>query len=205
MVKRFGRQRLSCLAFVVVAEIDAILLDVGWTNALQNRSREILFDVLRYILIVSNSRGFVVSTTDLQRQPCILNETNEIVFALFGRQLIRKALGDCRLFLLVFGAGFLFPFLRRAFCCSLGLCGGQSLWGCPCYVFPYLFALCISLQTNREAVRYSFSVLLVLSDVSQFKTLLTQLFCGFETSCALFCALFVVRLLEKPLKSTKKS
>lgn len=83
-------------------------------------------------------------------------------------------------------------FFRRAFCCSLGLCGGQSLWGCPCGVFPYLLALCIPLQTNREAVRYSFSVLLVLSDVSHSKTLLTQLFCGFETSCALFCALFVV-------------
>ena len=34
---------------------------------------------------------------------------------------------------------------------------------------------------------------------------LTQLFCGFQTSCALFCALFVVWLLEKSRKSTKKS
>ena len=63
---------------------------------------------------------------------------------------------------------------------------------------------CIDLDPC-ESVRYSFSVLLVLSDVSHFKTLLTQLFCGFETSCALFCALFVVRLLEKSPKSTKKS
>ncbi len=42
-----------------------ILLDVGWTNALQDRSRKILFDVLRNILIVSNGRGFIVSAADL--------------------------------------------------------------------------------------------------------------------------------------------
>ena len=65
MVKRFGGQRLSRLALVVVAEIDEILLDVGWTNALQDRSRKILFDVLRNILIVSNGRGFIVSAADL--------------------------------------------------------------------------------------------------------------------------------------------
>ena len=160
---RLRCKRLALRCFVFGLQVNEVLLNLNGADFLQDAALKIVCDDLCNVLVISGSCGLAVAA-DVQRKPDFINKGAEIVMPFLWRQVIRSAASQCFLFLLVCAARFVLPSVRSPLSSLFRFCWCQAFWRRPSDVAPYLLALCVTFQTEREAIGNDFAVLFVLSN-----------------------------------------
>ena len=160
---RLRCKRLALRCFVFGLQINEVLLNLNGADFLQDAALKIVCNDLCNVLVISGCCGLAVAA-DVQRKPDFMNKGAEIVMPFLWWQVIRSAASQRFLFLLVCAARFVRPSVRSPLSGLFRFCWCQAFGRCPSGVAPYLLALCVAFQTEREAIGNDFAVLSVLSN-----------------------------------------
>ena len=184
-------KQLALRCFVFGLQVNEVLLNLNGADFLQDAALKIVCNDLCNVLVISGCCGLAVAA-DVQRKPDFIHKGAEIVMPFLWRQVIRSAASQCFLFLLVCAARFVRPSVRSPLSSLFCFCWCQVFWRRPSGVAPYLLALCVAFQTEREAIGNDFAVLSVLSncchEVTPFLLAYRQKSGAFERFVRFLCA-----------------